>query len=108
MGKHHPQSGSEPGEGVTPPAPGGRQRRGQPIGYQIRIKGHFEDRWADSYEGLVVTLAESGDTLLTVPVADQAVLYGLLRKLRDRGVPLISINPVGSALSGNTSKEECR
>lgn len=74
--------------------------------YQIRIKGHLDNRWADWYEGLTVTLEETGDTLLTVPVVDQAALYGLLRKLRDLGAPLISINPAGSALPGKTSKEE--
>lgn len=72
--------------------------------YQIRIKGHLDNRWADWYEGLTVTLEETGDTLLTVPVVDQAALYGLLRKLRDLGAPLISINPVGPDLPGISSK----
>lgn len=79
---------------------------GQPVVYQVRLKGHLDNRWADEGEGLTVTLEETGDTLLTVPVVDQAALYGLLRKLRDLGAPLISINPAGSAEPGKTSKEE--
>jgi len=78
----------------------------QPIVYQIRIKGHLGCQWADWFGGLTVTLEETGDTLLTVPVVDQAALYGLLRKLRDLGVSLISINPAGPDLPGISSKEE--
>lgn len=79
---------------------------GQPTVYQVRVKGHLDDRWADACEGLTVMLEETGDTLLTVPVMDQAALYGLRRKLRDLGAPLISINPAGIDLPGNSSKEE--
>jgi hypothetical protein len=79
---------------------------GQSTVYQIRIKGHLDDRWADACEGLTVTLEETGDTLLTVPVVDQAALYGLLRKLRDLGAPLITINPAGPDLPGIASKAE--
>jgi hypothetical protein len=57
---------------------------------------------------VTVTQEETGDTLLTVPVMDQAALYGLLRKLRDLGVRLISINPTGPGQPGNSSKEENR
>ena len=78
----------------------------QPIVYQIRIRGHLDDRWIDWFENLTITLEETGDTLLIVPVVDQAALYGLLRKLRDLGVPLISINPAGPGQPGNSSKEE--
>jgi len=80
----------------------------QPIVYQIRIRGHLDDRWIDWFENLTITLEETGDTLLIVPVVDQAALYGLLRKLRDLGVPLISINPAGPDLPGISSKEENR
>jgi hypothetical protein len=62
--------------------------------YEIRIKGHLEGRWADWFGGLIITLEEDGDTLLTGPVADQAALYGLLRKVRDLGLPLLSVNRV--------------
>lgn len=60
--------------------------------YEIRIKGHLEDWWADRFEGLIITLEEDGDTLLTGPVADQAALHGLLKKARDLGIPLVSVN----------------
>jgi hypothetical protein len=59
--------------------------------YEIRIKGHLTDRWAAWFGGLTVTLEDNGDTLLTGPVVDQAALHGLLRKVRDLGVPLLSV-----------------
>jgi len=62
--------------------------------YEIRIKGHLASRWADWFEGLTITLEEDGVTLLTGPVVDQAALHGLLRKVRDLGVPLLSVNRV--------------
>jgi hypothetical protein len=58
--------------------------------YQIRIKGHLGPQWVDWFEGLAITLEDNGDTLLTGPVTDQAALHGLLRKVRDLGMPLIS------------------
>jgi hypothetical protein len=63
----------------------------QPITYQIRIEGHLDDQWADWFSGLSITLEENGDTLLTGPVIDQAALFGLLKKVRNLGLPLISI-----------------
>jgi len=65
---------------------------GQPIVYQIRIKGHLSDQWTDWFEGLTITLEENGDTLLIGPVPDQAALFGLLRRVRDLGMQLISVN----------------
>jgi hypothetical protein len=62
----------------------------QPMIYQIRIKGHLGPQWVDWFEGLAITLEDNGDTLLTGPVTDQAALHGLLRKVRDLGMPLIS------------------
>ena len=62
----------------------------QPMVYQIRIKGHLGPRWTDWFEGMTITLEDNGDTLLTGPVVDQAALHGLLRKVRDLGMPLIS------------------
>ena len=62
--------------------------------YQIRIKGHLDDQWADWFSGLTITLEENGDTLLTGPVVDQAALFGLLKKMRDLGLPLVSIDRV--------------
>jgi len=75
----------------------------QPPVYEIRIKGHLDDQWTDWFEGLTITREESGDTLLTGPVADQAALYGLLKKIRDLGMPLISVCP---AAPGQTSNRE--
>jgi hypothetical protein len=59
--------------------------------YQIRIKGHLSDQWADWFGGVNITLEANGNTLLTCPVIDQAALHGLLRKVRDLGMPLISV-----------------
>jgi hypothetical protein len=67
---------------------------GQPIVYQIRIRGHLSDQWTNWFEGLTITLEEDGDTLLTGPVVDQAALFGLLKKVRDLGMPLVSIHCV--------------
>ncbi len=63
----------------------------EPGFYEIRIKGHLADRWVDWFGGLTITLEDNGDTLLTGPVIDQAALFGLLRKVRDLGMPLISV-----------------
>ncbi len=66
----------------------------QPMVYQIRVQGHLGSQWSDWFGGLTITLEESGDTLLTGPVVDQAALYCLLRKVRDLGMPLVSVNIV--------------
>ncbi len=65
----------------------------QPMAYQVRITGQLDARWADWFEGLTITL-DGGDTLITGPVVDQAALQGLLKKVRDLGMPLVSVNPV--------------
>lgn len=64
----------------------------QPVVYQIRIEGYLGCQWTDWFEGLSVTLEDNGITLLTGPVIDQAALYGLLKKVRDLGMPLVSVN----------------
>ena len=69
-------------------------KTGQPMIYQIRIQGHLGRHWADRFEELSITLEEDGTTLLTGPVVDQAAMHGLLRKIRDLGLPLLSINPI--------------
>ena len=67
----------------------------QPTIYQIRVKGHLGSQWKDWFGGLTVTLEDNGETLLTGPVADQAALHGLLRKVRDLGIPLVSVVRIG-------------
>jgi hypothetical protein len=68
----------------------------RPMVYQIRIEGHLGPQWRDWFGGLSITLEDNGETLLTGLVVDQAALHGLLRRVRDLGMPLISairVNP---------------
>ena len=65
-----------------------------PVVYQIRVKSHLGSHWTDWFEGLTITLEENGDTLLTGPVVDQSALHGLLKKVRDLGMLLVSVNQV--------------
>jgi hypothetical protein len=60
--------------------------------YEIRLKGHLDDRWADRIGDVVITREENGNTLLICPVTDQAALHGLLKRVRDLGMPLLSVN----------------
>ncbi len=59
--------------------------------YQIRIRGHLSQQWMEWFDGMEITQEEDGDTLLTGPVTDQAALHGLLKKVRDLGLPLVSV-----------------
>ena len=68
--------------------------KAQPMSYQIRIKGHLGRHWTDWFEGLTITALDNGETLLAGPVLDQATLHGLLRKVRDGGIPLVSVMSV--------------
>ena len=65
--------------------------KAQPMVYQIRIKGHLGRQWTDWFGGLTLTLEDNGETLLTGPVIDQAALHGVLKKVRDVGMPLLSV-----------------
>jgi hypothetical protein len=77
----------------------------QPMIYQIRLEGQLDDQWTDWFSSLTITLEENGITLLTGPVADQAALFGLLKKIRDLGLPLVSLNRVNPAKSDNEKGE---
>jgi hypothetical protein len=66
----------------------------EPGRYEIRLKGHLDARWADWFEHMSFTHASDGTTILAGPVVDQAALYGLLRKVRDLGLPLLAVNLV--------------
>jgi hypothetical protein len=74
--------------------PNSKTDSGQPAIYQIGIEGHLGSQWRDWFGGLTVTLQENGETFLTGPVVDQAALYGLLKKVRDLGMPLVSVNRI--------------
>lgn len=75
----------------------------QPMIYQIRVQGHLGRQWSDQFEELGITLEEDGTTLLTGPVVDQAALHGILRRIRDLGITLLSVNSL-DARSRNLSK----
>jgi hypothetical protein len=84
----------------------------QPLVYQIKIEGHLGQQWMEWFEGLTITMEEDGKTLLTGPVTDQAALHGLLKKVRDLGMPLVSIcqvhfNETHPVRSKKGEKNEC-
>jgi hypothetical protein len=66
----------------------------QTVIYQIRLRGHLGREWTGWFEGLTITLEEDGHTLLSGPIVDQAALHGLLKKVRDLGLPLVSVSPL--------------
>ena len=68
--------------------------RHDPGRYEIRLQGHLDDRWAARFDGLSLTHERDGTTILSGPVVDQAALHGLLSKVRDLGLPLVSVNHV--------------
>ena len=78
-----------------------RAATGQTMIYQIRIKGSISGQWSQWFQGLSIMPADGGDTFLTGPVADQAALFGLLRKVRDLGMPLLSVNRIGCDTSND-------
>ncbi len=66
----------------------------KPTVYRIRVKGHLDSQWTEWFSGMTITLEEDGNTLLTGTVVDQAALHGLLKKVRDLGMPLVSVCPI--------------
>ena len=77
-----------------------------PTNYEIRVAGRLSPQWTDWFDGLTITPEEDGDTLLTGPVIDQSALHGLLKKVRDLGLPLISVNQVPPREPTNQSTKE--
>lgn len=82
------------------------QDQHEPGLYEIRLKGHLDGKWAVWFEGLTITLEDNGETLLTGPVVDQAALHGLLKKVRDLGMPLVSVNRVQLSSSHQNRSEK--
>lgn len=78
------------------------QDQNLPMVYEIRIRGHLDQQWKSWLEGMEITQVDNNVTLLTGPVVDQAALYGLLRKVRDLGLPLIGVCQVPPRQSGTT------
>ena len=80
--------------------------------YEIRVRGHLDNRWASWFEGLTINREDNGETLLSGPVVDQAALHGWLRKVRDLGLPLVSVLQVESKQAngpdGNVDSEHNR
>lgn len=64
--------------------------------FQIKIKGHLGQQWAGRFDGLTITLEEDGNTVLSGPIVDQSALHGILKKIRDLGMPLLSVNTIDS------------
>lgn len=80
-----------------------RPHRHQPYPrqYQLRVEGQLGDQWSEWFEGLTITPGENDETLITGWVADQAALHGLLKKVRDLSLPLLSINPLEPGTPGS-------
>ena len=72
--------------------------------YEIRIKGHLGPQWRDWFDGLTITLEQDGNTLLSGPVVDQSALHGILKKIRDTGMPLLSVNSTAAEPGTNRTK----
>ena len=74
----------------------------QPATYEIRIKGNLSPQWMDWFDGMTVSIAEDGNMLLRGPVIDQSALHGILKKIRDLGMPLLSVNTVDPDRAGDS------
>jgi hypothetical protein len=78
----------------------------EPTSYQIRLKGHLSPQWATYFESFTFTNTENGEVLLTGVISDQAALHGVLAKIRDLGLPLLSVNPVTMERTGDDTNSE--
>lgn len=81
-------------------------KQNQPPCYEIRIRGQLDSQWEDWFEEMTITMEEDGNTLISGPVIDQAALHGLLKRVRDLGMPLISVCPVSSQEARSSSSKE--
>ena len=75
--------------------------------YEIRVKGHLAPRWSAWFDGMSLTAESDGTTALRGPVADQAALHGVLQKVRDTGLPLISVTPIDAELRPASTTPPC-
>jgi len=73
--------------------------------YQIKVKGHLDKQWSDWFEGMNIS-TESGITILTGLIKDEAALDGILNRIRDLGIPLVSVNPMVSSSDEDTNQEK--
>jgi hypothetical protein len=78
----------------------------EPGRYEIRIKGHLDDRWSDWFVGLTIMEEENEETQITGPVVDQAALHGLLKKVRDLGMPLVSVYRISPCQSDDSDGKQ--
>ena len=76
--------------------------------YQFRIKGHLGQQWMDWFEGLTISLEKDGNTLLSSPVVDQSALHGILKKIRDLGMPLLSVYSIDTCQEFETGSEDVK
>lgn len=81
------------------------QNQPEPIIYHIRLQGHLDSGWGDWFGGVTVTFNDDGTTLLIGEAIDQAALHGLLKKVRDLGLPLISVNRVNPGMGDTPAVE---
>ena len=76
--------------------------------YQFKLKGHLGQQWLNWFEGLTATLEEDGNTLLSGTVVDQSALHGILKKIRDLGMPLLSMNLIDSNPADKTDPDQAK
>ena len=82
--------------------------RDEPSSYQICLKGHLSPQWAAYFDGFTLTNSENGEALLTGVITDQAALHGVLAKIRDLGLPLLSVNCLASREASGDADSEPR